>query len=675
MPLDCWQVLAIAPTDDESAIKRAYAAKLKDNKPDKNPEGFRELRAAYEEALAIRLYFAEFEEESEDSGYDDSGCEDNVYEDNGHEGSGYGDYDNDDKGQDDRAQSANKGPDTKDTELNIQIQANQHHEAEPVTSFDIALQNSDAPYTALVIEDSLDLEDNWQLADSREITHRLETIPYWQQQWRQYDNMTIGNSQSSADSQLTAVLQSQLDEINSLSLDAQNEFEEQLLIWLAEQPLQYPQSYQLAKASFKWAERLELWDEAMYPWFLLRALDSRYEQLLNFGTQVGFRRYLAVHYPLVYQHWELDAAESDKGRPMSRWQFFRRFFIPCTALMLAQQLDELHAELEMVSGSFEHSGLSGDTLTELDLSAAAPMQNGQSPSNPAEYWQYHPQLQTLRRWVMQRFIGWQDYLYLAAAIALVVAVMWGVDKLWLMNSHSWQYFVYDGLGVWIILSMLMTVWQWLLQLYARPQRFVIQSRTQASNVIWCAISATLWALFSSIWFESAASNHVGAPHELSFYVAHLSAASLMLALTRRQDRLLLIHLMWYWLLMLLCLSVIAPLLVVFSHNPALIDQGLVFYGPLCWLVVIIPLWLLELSYVDGTNDLPFGLSRVIATIGEWLASLFILALLLASYLLWTFLGNILTTLNLGWSYIALIVLILTLGLILNRTIQAFDEMS
>lgn len=48
---DPWQFLGIAPTEDPFAIKRAYAALLKQNNPQTEPEGFQRLRAAYEAAL------------------------------------------------------------------------------------------------------------------------------------------------------------------------------------------------------------------------------------------------------------------------------------------------------------------------------------------------------------------------------------------------------------------------------------------------------------------------------------------------------------------------------------------------------------------------------------------------------------------------------------------------
>ena len=49
--IDIWQELALAPTQDKKTVKRAYAKKLKITSPEKDPEGFKKLRWAYEQIL------------------------------------------------------------------------------------------------------------------------------------------------------------------------------------------------------------------------------------------------------------------------------------------------------------------------------------------------------------------------------------------------------------------------------------------------------------------------------------------------------------------------------------------------------------------------------------------------------------------------------------------------
>ena len=49
--MDCWGILGIGPTEDEGEVKRAYLEKLPEHHPEEDPEGFRQLRGAMEEAL------------------------------------------------------------------------------------------------------------------------------------------------------------------------------------------------------------------------------------------------------------------------------------------------------------------------------------------------------------------------------------------------------------------------------------------------------------------------------------------------------------------------------------------------------------------------------------------------------------------------------------------------
>lgn len=49
--MNIWGILGITPTEDESIIKHAYLAKLPLHHPEEDPEGFKQLREAMEEAL------------------------------------------------------------------------------------------------------------------------------------------------------------------------------------------------------------------------------------------------------------------------------------------------------------------------------------------------------------------------------------------------------------------------------------------------------------------------------------------------------------------------------------------------------------------------------------------------------------------------------------------------
>ena len=49
--MDKWTVLGIEKTKDKTAIKNAYRGLLVSVNPEDNPEGFKALRQAYEEAI------------------------------------------------------------------------------------------------------------------------------------------------------------------------------------------------------------------------------------------------------------------------------------------------------------------------------------------------------------------------------------------------------------------------------------------------------------------------------------------------------------------------------------------------------------------------------------------------------------------------------------------------
>lgn len=51
---NCWKILEIEETTDVDIIRRAYLALLPSFHPETDPQGFKQLRQAYEEAPGLR---------------------------------------------------------------------------------------------------------------------------------------------------------------------------------------------------------------------------------------------------------------------------------------------------------------------------------------------------------------------------------------------------------------------------------------------------------------------------------------------------------------------------------------------------------------------------------------------------------------------------------------------
>lgn len=718
MQLNCWQVLEIAPTDDERAIKRAYAAQLKHNKPDKHPEGFRQLREAYEQALDVRLYYAEFidadDDESEEEGKTEESqekvAEADISLDSDHDAldATVDDYIADDYIADDYIDDdeelrplSSDNPSTANGAIPDTVIPRNDNTNEVATEQDTdCLENSShlektiEEVAAVNLDDDIDdfaqpAVSHYELSISQDTN--VQKPLNWQQQWQQQvDNAETNN----ADSQLLILLQTQFQAIQQLPLDEQYDFEESLLVWLSEQPLYYPDSYAASKAHFDWEQRLLSWDDEGYPWYQLRPLDSGYQQVLNFASHTGFRQYLSEHYPLVAQYLypndllpvnaQGEALNPSPKLAMSRWQFFRKFFVPAPALALFNQLEALQEELSMVDQGFTHSYGGADSdmsrlmakLTQVTLPSnllsnppSNLPSNAESPMqyrNPAHYWENYAPLLTLRQWVMGRFVRKEDFFKLAAVGALFVALLWGIDKGIFHSPLPWVTYLYEMLGVALVLVMALAVWQLLLMLYARPYRFINEDRYHVGNLTWLLGSAAMWLLFTALWMESATRTQVGMPHELSYYVANLAGFSFLLALNTRHDNLLAIQIIWYWALAMLSFTVIYPLLMLISANGATVALEISTPEPVSWIFVLGPMLLVNLARLE-----PF---RWVEPIANWLTgALLILLVPLFFMIVMLFNSDLLPKLDLGWTGTALTLFWTAMAYILLKSIRILNQ--
>lgn len=71
--MNCWHTLGIDPTSNVRDIKRAYAALLKQTRPDEDPEGFQQLHRAYKDACEEAKYiqYEESDDLTDDENYSD----------------------------------------------------------------------------------------------------------------------------------------------------------------------------------------------------------------------------------------------------------------------------------------------------------------------------------------------------------------------------------------------------------------------------------------------------------------------------------------------------------------------------------------------------------------------------------------------------------------------------
>lgn len=611
----CWERLGIDPTADTAVIKKAYAKQLKFNKPDKNPEGFRDLRAAYEQALNESYW-----------------------------------YEDDDFVEDDFVEEVPLATTDATNVISVENAVVSDspvdwHDHTPIDdTYDDNGENAANEESQQSAESEVDL-------DEAEVVHFFFEPSPWVQTWEQAIEETDATSDD-GDEHLQALLQSQFN--TPRSLDEQKDFEEALLVWFAEKPPVLTLSYQLAKSYFRWGERLEHWSRNDYPWYMLDSLDKRYQHLSYFQSTDAFRGFLSHRFPTVASYFPLEnrhdiennAEETREPLKIKFSYIFRRLFFPFRVIELAQELKTLDAELDYYIHDHPAASELGGTNTD----------NNKGAFN-ARYWQQESPLKILNDWILKRFIEFEDF----GLIALIVAAVLGLFSLF--SQKPWLSFYYDGIGVFVVISLYYLFWQLLLRLFATPNTFVSDEPWVTG---WRNASALLFILGYISWLDISKLDSIGTPTSPVYFLTHLAGASLFAANSIRQSNFVVTAISWHAGVLILVLAVFIPLFVMTIEQPLHNIFVVLPISPLFWLLLAVPAFLISLSENYPRLEWLDNLGRNLLTIWHWL-------MLVGGFILLIYCTDILPKIDFGFTSITIMFIAIIMALNISVILDAFKE--
>ena len=645
---DCWELLGIAPTADTTAIKKAYAKQLKFNKPDKNPEGFRDLRAAYERALDESYWYEEDEDENEEEGTADEVIEAASCVANTSVESPNSPLSN---GADARIED--------NTPYETVSHANTSTTVAPVDGDGVDIMECAVDEAADFEEDSF-AKDSFEAANLEDFeadesfTAAFFTPSPWTSEWQQIAK-THESDASQRDQRLQTLLHTQIN--TPRSLDEQNDFEEALLVWLAEQPPVFTGSYQLAKTHFRWDRRLEHWSRNDYPWFMLESLDERYQHVTYFQTPTAFREFLTRHFPTVASYWPIEdlnaidneAAGQSVNNPMEpiklkRRQVFRQLFFPFRVTELAPELMELDTELDYYS--HDHPAAHALALTEEN-----------NPGLTPRYWQHDSPLTDFKAWILRRFIYPQDFILIGVVVAVVVGI------LSLFSAQPKQNFYNDGWGVFAVVSLYYLFWQAQLRLFAAPHGLVSYEPWHTG---WRNASIALFIMGYISWLDISNLDPLAMPTSEIYFLTHIAGASLLLAITTRQPNKVVTAISWYAGLLLLVLTVLIPLLVLKIGNPPYTNIDTLPISPLFWILLAAPAWFVSLG--DTYPRLEW-----LANIGYQLLKVWHYLMLVGGFVLFTYCADILPKIHFGFTALTTMAIALIMAFSMAVILEPFSD--
>lgn len=610
----CWDRLGIDPTADTAAIKKAYARQLKFNKPDKNPEGFRDLRAAYEQALDESYWYVD-----------------------------------DDFVEDDFVEEAHLVTTDATNVISVEDDVEDDSPIDWYNNTPIDDTYDDNGDNATNAENEQSAESEVDLEEAEVVHFFFESSP-WTEEWERAveDTDTAPNSD---DERLQALLQTQLN--TARSLDEQKDFEEALLIWFTEKPPTLALSYHLVKTHFRWDKRLEHWSHNHYPWYRLESLNHDYQYVTYFRSLYAFSGYLTQNFPIVASYLTLDILheliyEYAKPTNLKRIDVFKRLFFPFKVIDLAKELRVLGAELDY--HIYEHPAASQLALTDTDVN---------SDTLSARYWRQDSAFNLLYDWILNRFIKFEDFGLIALTIAAALTFFS------LLSEKPWLSFYHDGIGVFVVISLYYLFWQLQLRLFATPEKFV--SYEPWANG-WRNASILLFILGYISWLDISKLDSIGIPTSPVYFLTHLAGASLFAANSIRQSNFVIKAVSWHAGVLILVLAVFIPLFVMTLEQPPYNILIVLPISPLFWLLLAAPAFLIRLSETYPRLGWIDDVGYTLLTIWHWL-------MLVGGAILLIYCANTLPKMEFGFTAITIFLIAIIMTLNIAVILDAFKEES
>lgn len=590
--MNAWQILGIEPTSDESAIKKAYAKQLKHNKPDKNPEGFKQLREAYEHALATRYYYADDDEnedadefgESDNDTHGDEGAFDNS---TGDESDDKNDELYDEQGDENGNISLIKPYEPNYATPNFGV--NTDNAETP-----IAITFSDHAYTPAHANEYDDDSDDDDENDEHNDLERLSDA------WYKIDNSE--QTDTNKDEALIALLNAQVEHLVELSLDDRMEYEVLLLEFFAWREDIYHRSYRWVFDNFAWQSIVDSWQIERYPWHRLSELQERYRKSAltlkythgsnnSSDSASEFETFLQDEYPTFFEYYK----NSHPNKLVHALRFAKRSFYPEKVGVLSYDLHRIRSALNELS-----------TLDNKNDFVFYATLHPSKAHHELYRWTFHGLFRT--RVVVMMSVGiW--YLAWGTSMAL--------DNMNLVNHHV--------LPVLMTVGAMMIFWRWRWRLFVYPHQFSYQEYAYQPNAhLLRSLYLSLPIVFASAFYGAYLRFHEGLltlgdskMYELpSYFILHAVGFGLWYSLMRanRYPSPFAVQGYWFVVFAFLVMSMLYP--AVAQLNGELLKASISGFHPLLWLIIYLPIcvhllavstqwsWLHTLS--EHTYKLLFG---------------------------------------------------------------------